>query len=104
MLTKTVACLLIVGTLSFCLPQPADALGWLLDPRVQRQAQKFVEDPGSPQKVEDAWNWIKETASTIKDEIEDGINDLKDVSPMCVICAMTGVHVCPGSSSGGCSN
>ena len=104
MLTKTLACLLIVGTLSFSLPQPADAWGWLLNPKVQREAQKFVEDPRSPEKVEKVWDWIKDTASDIKEGIEDGINDLKGVNPMCVICSMTGVHLCSGSCSGSCSN
>lgn len=116
MMTRTLSCLLILGILSVCIPQKAEAWGplirrgaqevgrWLNSPSGQRKMRELVERPDTPEKVERAWDWIKDRASDIKEGIEDGINDLKNVNPFCVICSMTGVHMCSGSCSGSCSN
>ncbi len=114
MLTKTVAYISLAVFLFMCIPQQADANQWkevvrrLIDeagrwvnsPKGQEKMRDIVQKPGVDEKVEKAWDWIKDTASDIKESIEDGINDLKEVNPMCVICSMTGIHIC----SGGCSN
>ena len=100
-----------------CIPHQADAnwveLGrrfieeagrWVSSPSGQRKMREIVQKPGTDEKIEKAWDWIKDTATDIKESIEDGINDLKEVNPMCVICSMTGIHICSGGCSGSCSN
>lgn len=32
--------------------------------------------------------FLDSTSNDIKEDIEDGINDLKEVNPMCVICSL----------------
>lgn len=102
MLTKTLSGLLIVATLSFCVPQPADAvlpglIRLLHDPRVQGVIESTIQDPSTPDTIADVWDWVTDTASDIADEIEEGLQDLSEVNPMCVFCAMTGIHICSGS-------
>lgn len=102
MLTKTLSCLLIVATLSFCVPQPADAViptlvRILHDPRVQGVIESTIQDPSTPDTVADVWDWVTDTASDIASEIEEGVQDLSEVNPFCVVCAMSGTHLCGGN-------
>ena len=117
MLTKTVTYISLAVFLFMCIPQQADANQvkevirqlireggrWISSPRGQRKMRDIVEKPGADKKAEKVWDWVKDTASDIKESIEDGINDLKEVNPMCVICSMTGIHICSGGCSGSCS-
>ena len=99
MLTKTLSCLLIVATLSFCVPQPADAviptlIRILHDPRVQGVIESTIQAPSTPDTIADVWDWVTDTSSNIAAKIEEGLQDLSEVNPMCVVCTMTGRHVC----------
>lgn len=109
MITRTFSCFLIATFLLTCLPQKADAVGpaiarglhelgrWISSPSGQRKLRDIVQKPGTDEKVRKAWDWVKDTAKNIKEDIEDGINDLRDVNPFCTICSMTGRHICGGT-------
>ena len=105
MIKKTLSCLLIAATLSFCVPQPAEAviptiIRLLHHPTTQAVIESTIQDPSTPDTIADVWDWVTDTASDIVDSIEENLQDLSEVNPLCTVCAMTGVHIC----SGGCSN